>query len=196
LKILALIKPIDIHVIGALAAVRNAIGEHSAVPDEIIKSRGGVKVRLNNTDKEGRLVMSDPLTFMKEQAVAKALPCVHLFTIGTMTVHAKLAVGEGYPIILDNSVARAEDHAQRVQAVGTAFGEPFEISILRKDDFDSNKGKVMGEDLVQSECCTHAVTMRAHQVNTINLKSIKILKFLIFIFSDSSCILITKHWPG
>jgi len=157
-------KPEDIHVIGALCMVRNSVGEESYVADEVITSRAGVRVRVGNTDAEGRMCMADALCRMKEMAVEQNLPDPHLFTIATLTGHACLSAGEGYSIIMDNSVARQADHARKLQAVGTSFGEPFEVSVLRHGDFDFNMGKVLGEDIVQCNNAASSRTPRGHQV--------------------------------
>lgn len=39
----------------------------SYVADEIITSAAGVRVRVGNTDAEGRMAMTDPLFYSKEQ---------------------------------------------------------------------------------------------------------------------------------
>ena len=39
-------------VVGAMAMVRNSVGEESYVADEIITSRAGVRIRVGNTDAE------------------------------------------------------------------------------------------------------------------------------------------------
>ncbi|KAI8130487.1 hypothetical protein FF38_12554 [Lucilia cuprina] len=157
-------KPADVHVIAALCLVRNSVGEESYVADEIITSRAGVRVRVGNTDAEGRMCMADALCRMKEIAVSEQLPDPHLFTVATLTGHACLAAGEGYSIIIDNSVARAADHARKLQEIGTSFGEPFEVSVLRQDDFDFNSAKVIGEDIVQCNNAASSRTPRGHQV--------------------------------
>lgn len=157
-------KPADVHVIAALCMVRNSVGEECYVADEVITSRAGVRVRVGNTDAEGRMCMADALCRMKEIAVAQKLPDAHLFTVATLTGHACLAAGEGYSIIMDNSVAREQDHARRLQHIGTSFGEPFEVSVLRQDDFDFNAGKVLGEDIVQCNNAASSRTPRGHQV--------------------------------
>lgn len=41
--------------------VRNSVGSDAYVADEIIRSRAGVRVRVGNTDAEGRMVMADLL---------------------------------------------------------------------------------------------------------------------------------------
>ena len=43
-----------IKVVGAMAMVRNSVGEECFVPDEIITSRAGVRIRVGNTDAEAR----------------------------------------------------------------------------------------------------------------------------------------------
>lgn len=49
--------------------VRNSVGSECYVADEIITSRAGVRVRVGNTDAEGRMAMADVLCHMKEMAV-------------------------------------------------------------------------------------------------------------------------------
>ncbi|EDV90694.1 putative aminopeptidase W07G4.4 [Drosophila grimshawi] len=157
-------KPEDIHVIGALCMVRNSVGEECYVSDEIITSRAGVRVRIGNTDAEGRMCMADVLCRMKEMAIERDLPNAHIFTIATLTGHAFISAGEGQSIIVDNSVAAKEDHARKLQAAGQTYGEPFEVSVLRQCDFDFNAPKVLGEDVVQSNSAPSVRTPRGHQV--------------------------------
>ena len=54
-------KPADIRVIGGMAMVRNSVGSEAYLADEIITSRAGVRVRVGNTDAEGRMAMVDVL---------------------------------------------------------------------------------------------------------------------------------------
>ncbi|KAH8407245.1 hypothetical protein KR222_011121, partial [Zaprionus bogoriensis] len=164
LQIVSEQQPEDIHVIGALCLVRNSVGEECYVSDEVITSRAGVRVRIGNTDAEGRMCMSDVLCRMKEIAIEDNLPDPHIFTIATLTGHAFISAGEGQSIIVDNSVAASEDHARKLQAAGQAHGEPFEVSVLRQCDFDFNAAKVIGEDVVQSNSLPSVRTPRGHQV--------------------------------
>lgn len=144
--------------------VRNSVGEESYVSDEIITSRAGVRVRVGNTDAEGRMCMADALCQMKEMAIERNLPDPHLFTIATLTGHAMLSAGTGNSIAVDNSVAQANGHASRLQALGEMYGEPFEISTLRQEDFDFNAGKMKGEDLLQCNNQGSSQTPRGHQI--------------------------------
>lgn len=61
LKLVAQRRPDDVHVIGVLCLVRNSIGEDCYVADEVITARSGARVRVGNTDAEGRMCMSDAL---------------------------------------------------------------------------------------------------------------------------------------
>ncbi|KAH8383829.1 hypothetical protein KR009_010724, partial [Drosophila setifemur] len=158
------LQPEDIHVVTALCMVRNSVGEECYVADEVITSRAGLHVRIGNTDAEGRMCMTDALCRMKELVLEQNLPDPHLFTIATLTGHAFISAGEGQSIAIDNSVAHREDHARRLQAAGQAFGEPFEVSVLRPSDFAFNAGKVIGEDLVQANNAPSVKTPRGHQV--------------------------------
>jgi leucyl aminopeptidase len=69
-----------------------------------------------------------------------------------------------FQIVIDNSVARTESNAYKLQACGEVMGDMFEVSILRRDDFASHKGKCEGDDLIQSAGKkTSAGTERGHQ---------------------------------
>lgn len=100
---------------------------------------------------------------MKERAIH--LPDPHLFTVATLTGHACLAVGEGYSIVLDNGPARDSGHGLKLQQEGERIGNPFEISLLQKEDFSFHRGVVIGEDTVQSNNLPSTRTPRGHQVS-------------------------------
>ena len=55
------LKPANVEVVGAMAMVRNSVGANAYVSDEIVTSRAGVRVRVGNTDAEGRMAMADVL---------------------------------------------------------------------------------------------------------------------------------------
>ena len=58
-----------VKVVGAMCMVRNSCGSNAYVSDEIITSRAGVRLRVVNTDAEGRMAMVDVLAHMKEKAL-------------------------------------------------------------------------------------------------------------------------------
>lgn len=162
MKTVELLKPQDVHVIAAMCMVRNNVGEECYVADEIITSRAGVRVRVGNTDAEGRMAMADSLCLMKERAISENLPNPYLYTIATLTGHACLAFGS-YTGVMDNKVAENAGHAQDFCKAGDLIGDPSEISPLRREDFDFHRAKTYGEDLLQCNNLASSRTPRGHQ---------------------------------
>lgn len=160
-QILAALKPKGLKVCGAMAMVRNSIGSDCYVADEIITSRAGVRVRVGNTDAEGRMAMTDVLCQMKERAATEVNP--KLFTIATLTGHAIRAMGPHYSIIMDNGPAKRERTAARVQEAGDMYGDPFEVSNIRREDYEFHKGKSEYEDVLQCNNSPSSATPRGHQ---------------------------------
>jgi len=138
MKVVSLLKPKNVKVVCAMAMVRNSVGSNAYVSDEIITSRAGVRIRVGNTDAEGRMAMVDVLAHMKEKALQEVNP--HLMTIATLTGHAVLAVGP-YTAVMDNGVSKKEKFAQSLQETGETYGDMFEVSTIRKEDFDFIKDK-------------------------------------------------------
>merc|ERR1719443_1411303 len=104
----AKMQPADIRVIGGMAMVRNSVGSEAYLADEIITSRAGVRVRVGNTDAEGRMAMVDVLCHAKEKAINEKLVDPVIYTIATLTGHACLAVGD-YTAIVPNGPYRREN---------------------------------------------------------------------------------------
>lgn len=156
------LKPEDIHVIVALCMVRNSVGEECYVADEIITSRAGARVRVGNTDAEGRMAMADCLSLMKERAIKENLKDPHLYTVATLTGHAVLAVGD-YTAVMDNKVAENAGHGLNFCKAGDIIGDPAEVSPLRKEDFAFHRSKAYGEDLLQCNNLPSSRTPRGHQ---------------------------------
>ena len=64
-----MLQPQGVKVVSAMAMVRNSVGSDCYVADEIITSRAGVRIRVGNTDAEGRMAMVDVLCHAKEKAL-------------------------------------------------------------------------------------------------------------------------------
>lgn len=126
MKFVELKKPEDVRVVVALCMVRNNVGEECYVADEIITSRAGVRVRVGNTDAEGRMAMADSLCLMKDRAIKENLPDVHLYTVATLTGHAVLAVGD-YTAVMDNKVAENAGHGLKFCGAGDIIGDPGKV---------------------------------------------------------------------
>jgi len=161
LRVVSMLKPKNVKVVGAMAMVRNSVGSNAYVSDEIITSRAGVRLRVGNTDAEGRMAMVDVLAHMKEKALKEINP--HLMTIATLTGHAVMAVGP-YTSIMDNGAAKKEDFALKLQATGDLFADMFEVNTIRKEDYEFIKDK-SGEfvDVLQCNNAPSTRTPRGHQ---------------------------------
>ncbi|WP_438361553.1 leucyl aminopeptidase family protein [Palleronia pontilimi] len=70
-----------------IPAVENAVGSDAFRPGDILPSRKGLSVEINNTDAEGRLVLADALAFGAEDA-----PDL-MVSMATLTGAARVAVG-------------------------------------------------------------------------------------------------------
>ena len=82
--------------------------------------------------------MVDVLGHMKEKALNEINP--HLMTIATLTGHAVMAVGP-YTAVMDNGAAKKESFAINLQATGDLYGDMFEVSTIRKEDYEFIKDK-------------------------------------------------------
>lgn len=51
---------------------------------------------------------------------------------------------------MDNSVALSARSAQELQQCGELSGDPLELVQIRREDFEFHKGKMEGDDVVQS----------------------------------------------
>lgn len=161
MEIVNKLQPKNLKVIGSMAMVRNSVGSECYVADEIITSRAGVRVRVGNTDAEGRMAMADVLCHMKEMAANEIDP--HLMTIATLTGHCVLAYGEGYSAVMDNGPARLAGVSQTLQRAGEEIADPFEISSIRREDFEFHAGKSEYEDVLQCNNAPSSRTPRGHQ---------------------------------
>jgi len=54
---------LPINIVGVIAAAENMPGGDASRPDDIVTTMAGITVEILNTDAEGRLVLSDPLTY-------------------------------------------------------------------------------------------------------------------------------------
>ncbi|OAD55072.1 Putative aminopeptidase W07G4.4 [Eufriesea mexicana] len=161
MQVVNLLQPPTVKVVAALCVVRNSVGENSYVADEIVTAKSGVRVRIGNTDAEGRLAMVDALCHIKEMALCSVNP--HIFTVATLTNHAVHTVGPGYSIAIDNAVARLVSNAEKLQASGETMGDPIEISRLRREDFHYHAARSDDDVFQGARSADNAQMNRGHQ---------------------------------
>lgn len=157
---LAHMRPRGWRVVAEIGAVRNSIGAEAFVSDEIVTGHSGVRVRIGNTDAEGRLVLADLLSHMREEAVSAPLPS--LMSVATLTGHSGRAVGP-YSIAVDNGPARDAGWAQRLFQAGESWADPFEISTLRREDYTMVEARSKADDVLSSNNAPSTQTARGHQ---------------------------------
>lgn len=160
MKAVAETRPPGLRVLAEVGAVRNSMGADAFVTDEIITSHAGVRVRVGNTDAEGRLVLADLLSHLRAGAAGLAQP--HLFSIATLTGHVGRAVGT-YSVAIDNGPARALGTAERMSRVGDLWADPFEISRLRREDWDFVRPRTVADDVLSCNTAPSTATPRGHQ---------------------------------
>ena len=84
-------------------AVENAIGPNAYRPGEVVATRKGLSVEIDNTDAEGRVILCDALTYAGEQAPAIILD------FATLTGAARVALGPDLPALFSNDDGLAND---------------------------------------------------------------------------------------
>ena len=156
----AKLAPRGVRVVAELGVVRNSIGAECYVSDEIIRSHGGARVRVGNTDAEGRMVLADLLSHLRIRALGENGP--RIFSVATLTGHAVRAAGQ-YSIALDNGPARALGVAQGLAEAGDAWGDPFEVSRLRREDWDFVAPRSRADDTLMCNSAPSTATNRGHQ---------------------------------
>ncbi len=77
-------------------AVENSIAGNAIRPGEVITTRAGLSVEIDNTDAEGRLVLCDALSFASEQKPDLILD------FATLTGAARVALGPDLPALFAN----------------------------------------------------------------------------------------------
>jgi leucyl aminopeptidase len=86
-----------------LPLVENAVGPNAYRPGEILRTRTGLRVEIENTDAEGRLVLGDALAYACEGKPAL------LLDFATLTGAARIALGPDLPALFSNDDALAND---------------------------------------------------------------------------------------
>ena len=157
-KAIAGIAPKGLRVVAELGLVRNDIGSEAFVTDEIITGHSGCRVRIGNTDAEGRLVLADLLSHLREDAATSPSP--HVFSCATLTGHSVIAAGP-YSIALDNGAACGM--AESLARTGDAWGDPFEISRLRREDVAFVAPRTRADDVISCNNKPSSATPRGHQ---------------------------------
>lgn len=110
--IMALGLPLQLRVL--IPAVENSINGNAFRPQDILTSRKGLTVEINNTDAEGRLVLADALTLSDEDDPTLVV------SMATLTGAARVAVGPDIaPFYTDDN-----DHAAAIANAAEKVADP------------------------------------------------------------------------
>lgn len=92
--------PVHLHVL--VPAVENAVAGNAMRPGEVLRTRAGISVEVDNTDAEGRLVLCDALTYAAERRPD------WIIDFATLTGAARIALGPDLPALFGNHAERIE----------------------------------------------------------------------------------------
>ncbi len=105
---------LPVHLKLYVPAVENAIGSGAFRPGDVLSSRRGLSVEIDNTDAEGRLILADALTRACEDELDLVLD------FATLTGAARIALGPDLaPFFTDDDALAAE-----IAAAAGAVGDP------------------------------------------------------------------------
>jgi leucyl aminopeptidase len=112
MRALGRLKP-NVNVLALIPAVENMIGGGAIHPGDVFKSYGGKTVEVNNTDAEGRLIVSDAVAYAREQGVDE------IIDLATLTGACVIALGREMAGIFSSS----DELANRLIEAGSRCGE-------------------------------------------------------------------------
>lgn len=101
--------PVRLHLL--VPAVENAIGGNAYRPGDIIRTRKGLNVEIDNTDYEGRVILCDALAYAVEHKPKT------LIDFATLTSPARAALGPEIAVLCCNDEALASRLHQAANAV-------------------------------------------------------------------------------
>jgi leucyl aminopeptidase len=108
---LAMARALPVRLTLLVPAVENAVGPDAFRPGEVLATRSGATVEVDNTDAEGRLVLCDALAYAGEQR-----PDL-LLDFATLTGAARIALGPELPALYANDDALAGEWLQAGEQV-------------------------------------------------------------------------------
>jgi leucyl aminopeptidase len=97
-----------------IPAVENSVSSNAMRPGDVLRSRKGLTVEINNTDAEGRLVLADALTLASEEDPAL------IIDMATLTGAARVALGPDLPPFYTDD----EELAAQLTAASARVADP------------------------------------------------------------------------
>jgi leucyl aminopeptidase len=104
--------PVRLHLL--IPAVENSVSAGAIRPGDVVRSRKGLTVEIDNTDAEGRLILADALTRAAEEEPEL------IVDFATLTGAARVALGPDLPALFVTD----EDLAELVEAAAKSVEDP------------------------------------------------------------------------
>ena len=109
----ALLK-LKVHVVGVFAATENMLGMDAYKPGDVVTAYNGKTIEINNTDAEGRVILSDALSYTE-----KNLKPDVMVDLATLTGAVRIALGNVCAAVM----SKDEKLVSHLIASGNASGE-------------------------------------------------------------------------
>src|SRR5215217_283275 len=104
---------LPVRLVSVIGATENMVSSRAVRPGDIVRSKAGITIEVNNTDAEGRLVLADCLTHAREQGAER------LLDIATLTGGIVVTFGSVHAGLMGND----DELCGAVSAAGEATGE-------------------------------------------------------------------------
>jgi leucyl aminopeptidase len=121
-----------VRVMGLVGATENMVDGGAVKPGDIVRALDGTTIEVNNTDAEGRLVLSDCITYARREGADK------LVDIATLTGGVVVALGRAHAGLICNH----DDWAAQLETAGRDSGDLLWRLPLHPDYAELVKGKV------------------------------------------------------
>lgn len=106
--------PYEIH--SVLGVTENMIGSRAYKPDDVLRTRGGVTVEVNNTDAEGRLVLCDCLSWAQDEVQPD-----YIIDMATLTGACVVGLGNYTAGVIGNNYDLQVDFKLKAQTSGENY---------------------------------------------------------------------------
>ena len=103
------------NVMGILAIAENMPGGNAQRPGDVVKAMNGKTVEIGNTDAEGRLVLSDALSYAVDKGINR------IIDIATLTGAISVALGNEYTGLFGNDQNFINDFLESAKVTGEKF---------------------------------------------------------------------------
>src|SRR5215218_1208257 len=104
---------LPIRLLTVVGATENLVSGGAVRPGDIVRTRAGITIEVNNTDAEGRLVLADCLTHARDEGAER------LIDLATLTGGVISAFGNVHAALMGND----DDWCDAVRVAGEATGE-------------------------------------------------------------------------